>query len=54
MSTPRIDINAYHVVRGNGHDVIVVVAGCDLVDNDVVPVQRNLPTVLQVIILNKQ
>ena len=32
----------HHVVGGDGHDVVVVEAGGDLVDDDVVPVQGHL------------
>ena len=40
-----------HVVAGDGHDVVVVVAGGDLVDDDVVAVEGDLPGVLEVIVL---
>ena len=40
-----------HVVRGHGHDVLVVVRGGHLVDDDVVAVERDLPRVLEVVVL---
>ena len=40
-----------HVVRGHGHDVLVVVRGGHLVDDDVVAVERHLPRVLEVVVL---
>ena len=40
-----------HVVAGNRDDVVVVVAGGDLVDDDVVAVEGDLPCVLKVVVL---
>ena len=43
--------NADHVVRSHSHDVVVVVRGRDLVDDDVVAVEGYFARVLQMIVL---